>query len=119
MLQKYSYVSPIDKTGVLWACIFQLYKGSSRKISFQSDFVKVSVRITEPENWLKKKSKIVSIIIRTRQIVCRLDGSNIKFFSNEVVFLKKRLTPMGGEISGCILKTLRRKKFAASFAGII
>ena len=50
MLQKNSFVVPADKCGVLWVSIFHLYKGSFRKISFIGDFVKISVKITEPEN---------------------------------------------------------------------
>jgi len=52
-----------------------LYKGSFRKISFIGDFVKISVKITEPENWVTKKSKYKAIIVRTKKETLKKDGS--------------------------------------------
>ena len=50
MLQKSSFVVPADRCGVLWVSIFHLYKGSFRKTSYIGDFVKVSVKLTQPDN---------------------------------------------------------------------
>jgi len=48
MLQKLSSVVPADKSGILNTKIFQVYKGSFKKIALIGDFVKVSVKITKP-----------------------------------------------------------------------
>ena len=119
MLQKSSFVVPADKCGVLWVSIFHLYKGSFRKISFIGDFVKISVKITEPENWVTKKSKYKAIIVRTRKETLKKDGSWIKFDENNLVLLKKRTSPLGTEIIGPTLKTINRKIFLQSFSGLV
>ena len=119
MIQKQTYVSPADRCGVWWASVFHLYKGSYRKISFAGDFVKVSIKLTRPQNWLKKKTKLKGIIIRTKKEIHKIDGSFVRFNNNNVVLLKRRLTPMGKSIYGPIVKNINRKKFISSFSGVL
>ena len=99
--------------------IFHLYRGSFRKSSFVGDFVKTSVQKTSPNNWIKKKTKLKSIIIRTSFRNINLDGSSFVFKENSSILLKKRLTPKGKEVVGPVVRQIKRKKFVASFAGSI
>ena len=110
---------PADRCGVWWIKVFHLYKGFSRKTAYTGDFIKASVRVTRPENWLKKKTKVHGIIIRTKKNVYRQDGSSICFKENNIILLKKRLTPKGKELYGPIPKVIKRKKFVYSFPGVI
>ena len=55
MIKKHTYLIPSDRCGVWWVSVFHLYKGSFRKTAYVGDFVKVSVKITKPNNWIKKK----------------------------------------------------------------
>ena len=119
MIQKSSILIPSDKCGVLTVNTFHLYKGFSRKFSKFSDYIKVSIRKTKPENILTKKSKRKAIIVRTRQNVQISDGSYVRFNYNSAVLLKKRLTPEGKEIFGPILRNFKKKKFLSSFSGLI
>ena len=64
MIQKNSLLRPTDSCGVFKVRVFHVYKGSKGKIAFNGDFVKVSVRDTRPENTIKKKTKLNSIIVR-------------------------------------------------------
>jgi ribosomal protein L14 len=75
MIQKNSYLMPADKCGVWWVKAFHLYGGFSRKFSFIGDFVRISVRVTRPDNWLVKKTKCTAVIVRTKQKTFKLDGS--------------------------------------------
>jgi large subunit ribosomal protein L14 len=119
MIQKSSILIPSDKCGVLTVNTFHLYKGFSRKFSKFSDYIKVSIRKTKPENILTKKSKRKAIIVRTRKNVQISDGSYVRFNYNSAVLLKKRLTPEGKEIFGPILRNFKKKKFLSSFSGLI
>lgn len=119
MLFKKTVAIPADKCGVWLIRVFHLYKGFSRKCSYTGDFVKVSVRKVKPENWVKKKTKLRSIILRSKKSVFRNDCSSILFFFNNVVLLKKRMTPKGGSIFGPSTKSIKRKKFIYSLAGLI
>jgi len=119
MIQKGTFVSPADNSGVLWARVFHLHYGFSRRIAYTGGFAKVSVRETLPNNWLSKKTKCKAIILRTRKELKKFDGSYVRFNTNSVVLLKKRMNCYGTVILGPIPSTIRRRKFSRSFPGII
>lgn len=115
MIQKNSIIKPADNCGVIRSKVFHVYRGSKGKLAFVGDFLKTSSKLVKPENPIKKKSKIKSILIRTVFNVNRSDGSYVSFKRNSIVLLKKRLTPRGKAIRGPILRIIRRKKFISSF----
>lgn len=119
MILKETVLVPADKCGVDLVKVFHLYKGFSRKASYIGDFVKVSVKKVLPGNIIKKKTKIKGILVRTKFAVGLNDGCVYAFKENNVVLLKKRLTPRGKEIVGPTSRMLRRKKFISSFVGSI
>lgn len=119
MIYKSSSLIPADKCGVWLVKVFHLYRGYNRKVSFIGDFIKCSIKKTRPENWLKKKTKTKGILIRSKKESYKRDGSFVKFFYNNVVLLKKRMTPQGKEIFGPTLYNIKRKKFVSSFVGSI
>jgi large subunit ribosomal protein L14 len=119
MIQKSSILVPADKCGVLTINTFHLYKGFSRKFSRFSDYIKISIRKTKPENVLTKKTKRKAIIVRTKKNVYLSDGTCVRFDYNSAVILKKRLTPEGKEIFGPIIRNFKKKKFLSSFSGLI
>ncbi len=108
---------PADKCGVEFVRVFHLYRGFFRKKSKNGDFVKVSVRKTLPNNWIKKKTKLKGIIVRTRFRSLKKDGTSFNFNENNIVLLKKRLTTKGKELLGPVVRSIKRKKFVNSFAG--
>ena len=119
MIQKGTYLIPMDKCGVWWVNTFHLYNGFHKKISKTGDFIKVSVRNTRPNNWVTKKTKLNAIIMLTKKEIKYIDGSYLRFKTNSVILLKKRLTSKGKEIVGPGLKSVKRKKFLMSFPGIL
>lgn len=119
MIQKKSYLIPIDRCGVWWTMVLHLYLGGFRKVSKTNDFVKISVKLTKTKNKLKKKSKSVGIIIRTKKSIIKKDGTWFVFATNNLVLLKKRMTPRGKDLFGPACWTLKKKKFRSSFPGVI
>jgi len=107
---------PADSCGVFKVRVFHVYKGSKGKLAFSGDFMKVSVRVVRPENPIKKKSKIVSILVRTKYKNKRVDGSYVSFKRNRLVMLKRRLTTRGKSLKGPVSINIRRKKFLSSFS---
>lgn len=118
MVQKSTILTPIDKSGALSVNLFHIY-GGRKKEAIVGDFIKVSVRDVLPNSRAKKKRKYVSIFIRSKFKYLKMDGSTIYSDGNFNVLLKKRLTPVGKEIHGPIYKNIKRKKFLASFAGVL
>lgn len=115
LIQKESKLKPADNCGVLKVGVFHVYKGSKGRLAFTGDFLKVSAKLVNPENPIKKKTKMRSILVRTKFLVNRKDGSCISFKNNSLILLKKRLTPRGKTIRGPILRIVKRKKFISSF----
>lgn len=119
MVQKETNLKPIDRCGVWSVRVFHLYGGSKQKNSTISNFVKISVKKTRANNWVPKKSKLKAIIVTLKKEILKIDGSYIKFRVNNVVLLKKRLTPKGKILVGPISIKIRRKRFLSSFCGSI
>ena len=110
MIQKGSFLIPIDKSGVWQVAAFHIYGGFLNKYAKSGCFIKISVKKIKNNLWLSKKSKTKSIIILTRK-ESGLNGFYRKFKFNSCVLLKKRLSSFGSEIIGPTLKNVRRKKF--------
>ena len=115
MIQKNSKLKPVDNCGVLKSNVFHVYRNLNR-IAITGFFLKISVRDIKPESIIKKKSKHVSILIKTIYKNSKLDGSFVKFKKNGLVLLKKRLTPKGSNLKGPVSRNLKRKKFISSFS---
>ncbi len=119
MIIKNSYLTPIDKNGVWLVRVFHLYGGFLKKFALSGSFLKISVRKIKLNSLVLKKSKHKSILILTRKNIKKNDFSYFKFKLNSCVILKRRLTPIGKEIFGPSVSTLKRKKFLYSFSGIL
>ena len=117
MIQKSTIVALADKCGIFTGNIFHIYKGFNHKFGFIGDFSKASVRNISAENSALKGQKFNSILVRSRKINYKIDGCFFFTKQNNVVSLKKRLTPRGKEIVGPCSVLLQRKKFIYSFSG--
>lgn len=119
MVQKTTIAVPADKSGAISVNVFHIYSKGRKRIGYVGDFIKTSVRGLDLNTKVKKKSKHVSIFIRSAFRYVKNDGMITYSDLNSVVLLKKRLTPVGKEIYGPIYNTVRRKKFLSSFPGVI
>lgn len=119
MIQKKTFVYPIDKSGVLLGNVFHVYRGGQKKISCVGDFVKISVRKAKPEIKLKKKSKVKALIARTKYYSSKLDGSGVYFYENSVVLIKRKLIMRSKEFIAPADWNIRRKRIIYKFPGIL
>lgn len=119
MIIKNSFLTPIDKNGVWLVKVFHLYGGFFKKFAISGSFLKISVRKIKLNSLVLKKSKYKTILILTKKLIKKSDFSYFKFKLNSCVLLKRRLTPIGKEIFGPSISTIKRKKFLYSFSGII
>jgi ribosomal protein L14 len=119
MVQKESYLRVCDKSGVVWVKLIHNYRGFSRRISYFGDFIKVTVRRLKHNDILKRKAKPKGLILRTRKIEYKKDGSFFLFDANNVILLKKRTTSYGQRIYGPTLRKLNRRKVLASCSSVL
>jgi large subunit ribosomal protein L14 len=75
------------------------------------DVIKVHIKEAAPDGQVKKGEVHDAVIVRTRQIIRRNDGSYLRFDSNACVIIDAELNPKGTRIFGPVARELREKKF--------
>ena len=110
MLQVRSHLDVADNTGakVAWA-IGVL--GKNQRYAGIGDVIKVHIKDAAPDGTVKKGEVHDAVIVRTRQIIRRNDGSYLRFDRNACVIIDKELNPKGTRIVGPVARELREKKF--------
>jgi len=119
MIQKESFLKPIDKTGALIVKAFHLYKGFHRKHAYVGNFIKISVKSIKPDTFIKKKAKSIAIIARTTFISNKNDGSFFYFKENSCLLIKRKLNLRSKDITDAGDYNIRRKKLFYKFPGIL
>lgn len=110
MLQVRSSLDVADNTGakVAWNIGVlhrnQMYAGIG-------DVIKVHIKDAVPDGTVKKGEVHDAVIVRTKQIIRRSDGSYLRFDRNACVIIDKELNPKGTRIFGPVARELRDKKF--------
>ena len=110
MLQIRSWLDVADNTGakIVWAIGVI---GKNQRYGRIGEVIKVHVKSATPEGTVKKGEVCDAVIVRTRQIIKRADGSCLRFDSNACVIIDKEQNPRGTRIFGPIARELRDKKF--------
>ena len=128
MILRLTWLNISDNTNVRWLQVFHLYKGWKKKSTKLGFFVKGSARIVEPPRieykgfkfkFSKKGDICRSIIIQTKYLNYRLDGSTLQLPSNNSFLLKKKQDLRSKYIFGPISKTFKRKRFKTLFSKIL
>ena len=99
-----------DNTGakVVWA-IGVL--GKNQRYARVGDVIKVHVKEASPDGTIKKGEVCNAVVVRTRQIIGRSDGSYVRFDRNACVIIDAESNPRGTRIFGPVARELREKKF--------
>jgi len=110
MLQIRSHLDVADNTGakVAWA-IGML--GKNQRYAGIGDVIKAHIKEAAPDGSVKKGEVVDAVIVRTRQVIRRNDGSYLRFDSNACVIIDKEQNPRGTRIFGPVARELRDKKF--------
>ena len=110
MLQVRSHLDVADNTGakVAWA-IGVL--GKNQRYAGIGDIIKAHIKEAAPDGTVKKGEVADAVIVRTRQIIRRTDGSYLRFDRNACVIIDKEQNPRGTRIFGPVARELREKKF--------
>ena len=128
MIFKKTWLNVSDNTNVRWIQIFHLYKGFYRKTSKIGFFVKGSARVIEPPRieykgfkfkFNKKGDICRGLIIRSKYINRKNDGSSIFFPFNNTVLLKKKQDLKSKYLYGPVPSLIKRKKFITLFSFVL
>lgn len=128
MIFKKTWLNITDGTNVRWLQTFHLYKGFNRRVASVGFFIKGSARVVEPPRLEYKGFKVKfnkkgdicrGLLIRTRFMIKKYDGSPIYFKSNDSVLLKKKNDIKSKYLYGPVPIKLKRKKFLTLFNFVI
>jgi large subunit ribosomal protein L14 len=110
MLQIRSSLDVADNTGAKIAWAIGVL-GRNQRYAHIGDIIKVHIKDAAPDGTVKKGEVHDAVIVRTRQIIRRNDGSYLRFDRNACVIIDKELNPKGTRIFGPVARELREKKF--------
>ena len=117
MIQQQTNVDIADNTGAKEAMCIKVLKGSSSKGKFKrrvarvGDVIICAVKKIQPGGDVKNGSIIRCVVVRTKQVTRRPDGSYVRFDKNAAVTITKEGDPVGTRIFGAVARELRDKNY--------
>ena len=111
MIQQQTYLTVADNTGAKQAMCIRVLGGTRRRYARIGDRIIVSIKEAAPRGTVKKKAVELALVIRTRKMTRRKDGSGIKFDDNACVIIQKDGMPKGTRVFGPVARELRGKGY--------
>jgi large subunit ribosomal protein L14 len=110
MLQIRSSLDVADNTGAKVAWTIGVI-GRNQRYARVGDIIKVHIKEAAPDGTVKKGEVQTAVVVRTREVIRRNDGSCLRFDRNAVVIIDKDNNPRGTRIFGPVARELREKRF--------
>lgn len=107
MIQLRSILAIADNTGAKRAACIKVLGGSKKRYAHVGDIIVVSIKEAAPRGIVKKKAVERAVIVRTRKMINRKDGTYVRFDDNAIVIIGKDLQPKGTRVFGPIGRELR------------
>ncbi len=111
MIQQQSMLNVADNTGAKTVMCIKVLGSSRRRYAAVGDVIIVAVKEAAPRGTVKRKSVDRAVIVRTRSLTRRKDGSSIRFDDNACVIIQKDGMPKGTRVFGPVCRELRAKGY--------
>lgn len=111
MIQTETVLSVADNTGAKSVQCIKVLGGSKRRYAGVGDIIVVAVKQATPRGTVKKKAVERAVVVRTKKLTKRADGSGIRFDDNACVIVSKDKMPKGTRVFGPVARELRAKGF--------
>lgn len=112
MIQHYTYMTVADNTGAKQCMCIRVLGGTRRRYARVGDVVIVTIKEAEPRGTVRKKSVEHAVVVRTKTMTRRKDGSGVKFDDNACVIIQKGDgLPKGTRVFGPVARELRAKGY--------
>ncbi|MBN2491146.1 MAG: 50S ribosomal protein L14 [Planctomycetes bacterium] len=111
MIQMQTQLDVADNTGARVAQCIKVLGGSRRRYATLGDVIVASVKKANPNSEVSKGQIVRGVIVRTKKLVRRRDGSYIRFDNNAMVIIDNDGNPKGTRIFGAVARELRAKNF--------
>ena len=115
MIQAQTILNVADNTGAKTCMCIKVLGGSKRRYAAIGDIIVVAIKTAASRGTVKKKAVERAVIIRTKKLHKRKDGSGIRFDDNACVIIDDNREPKGTRVFGPVARELR----AAGYQKII
>lgn len=111
MIQVQTRLKVADNSGAREIMCIHIPGNSRRKYAHVGDVITASVKVAMPNAAIKKGKVLKAVIVRTRSVNVRPDGSSIRFDDNAAVILDGQGNPVGTRVFGPVGRELRDRKY--------
>jgi len=112
MIQLRTVCDVADNTGAKKASMIGVLGRRGRTYAEIGDVINMNVKESSPDAAIKKGEKGRAVVVRTRHLIRRSDGTMLKFDRNAVVFIDPQNNPRGTRVFGPVARELREKNFS-------
>jgi len=112
MIQQESRLTVADNSGAKELLCIRVLGGTRRRYAGVGDVIVATVKEASPTGNVKKKTVVRAVVVRTRNIIRRKDGSTIRFDDNAAVIINDEQQPRGTRIFGPVPRELREKGYS-------
>lgn len=111
MIQTETVLNVADNTGAKSVQCIKVLGGSKRRYAGVGDTIVIAVKVAAPRGTVKKKAVERAVVVRTKKMTRRKDGSGIRFDDNACVIISKDGQPKGTRVFGPVARELRGKGY--------
>jgi large subunit ribosomal protein L14 len=111
MIQQESRLKVADNTGAKEILCIRVLGGSGRRYASIGDIIVATVKDAIPGGAVKEGDVVKAVVVRTKKMKRRPDGSYIRFDENAAVIINDQQNPRGTRIFGPVGRELRDKRF--------
>jgi large subunit ribosomal protein L14 len=112
MIQQESRILVCDNSGAKEILCIRVLGGTRRRYAGVGDVIVATVKQANPVGNVKKKQVVRALIVRTKNVIRRKDGSTIKFDDNAAVIIGDDKLPKATRIFGPVPRELRDLGYA-------
>jgi large subunit ribosomal protein L14 len=112
MIQQESRLGVCDNSGAKEILCIRVLGGTRKRYARVGDIITATVKQAAPNGTVKKKTVVRAVVVRTKDLIRRKDGSTIRFDDNAAVIIGDDKLPKGTRIFGPVPRELRDMGYA-------
>lgn len=112
MIQQESRLVVCDNSGAKEILCIRVLGGSRKRYARVGDVIVATVKDASPSGNVKKKSVVRAVVVRTKYVINRKDGSFIKFDDNAAIIIGDDKLPKATRIFGPVPRELREMGYS-------
>lgn len=112
MIQQETRLGVCDNSGAKEILCIRVLGGTRRRYARVGDVIVATVKEANPSGNVKRKTVVKAVIVRTKDMIRRKDGSTIRFDDNAAVIIGDDKLPRATRIFGPVPRELRDQGYA-------